>query len=73
MQCHNLGDLVQKGCLLLLNFADDIAIFTLTRLGLHWAWLQWLGTIVLTCTVIYWSIRLLRYCQQRQRLQEQYK
>ncbi|MEM7062604.1 MAG: hypothetical protein AAF572_05510 [Cyanobacteria bacterium P01_B01_bin.77] len=61
MQLDNWSNLVQKALILLLNFVDDIAIFGLTRLGLHWAWLQWLSTILLVVTVAYWTIRLWRY------------
>lgn len=64
MQLDNLSNLVQKALVLLLNFVDDIAIFSLTRLGLHWAWLQWLSTILLVVTVAYWAIRLWRYYRQ---------
>lgn len=61
MQLDNLSNLVQKVLILLLNFVDDIAIFVLTRLGFHWAWLQWLSTVLLAVTVAYGTIRLWRY------------
>ena len=61
-----LGNLLQKGFLLLLNFIDDIAIFALTRLGFHWYWLQWLSTGLLIITLLYWGLRLWRTCRQLQ-------
>ncbi|MEO0867058.1 MAG: hypothetical protein AAFY17_01180 [Cyanobacteria bacterium J06642_11] len=65
MDFDTISNLVQKGCVLLLSFADDIAIFTLSRLGFHWAWLHWLSTGLLIVTLIYWSFRLWRYAQRR--------
>ncbi|MDV3353082.1 hypothetical protein D0962_36030 [Leptolyngbyaceae cyanobacterium CCMR0082] len=67
MQIDSLSDLIQKGFLLLLNFVDDIAIFTLTRLGWQWVWLEWLSTALLIITLVYWSIRLWKYCKHLQR------
>lgn len=61
MQLETLGTLIQKGSILLVGFLDDIAIFALTRLGLHWTWLNWLSTVLLIATIIYWSVRLYRY------------
>ena len=58
MQLETLGTLIQKGSILLVGFLDDIAIFALTRLGLHWTWLNWLSTVLLIATIIYWSVRL---------------
>ncbi|ESA32230.1 hypothetical protein N836_26945 [Leptolyngbya sp. Heron Island J] len=68
MQLDNLTDLIQKSVLLALNFIDELAIFTLTRFGLHWPWLHWISTILLVITIAYWGIRLWRYCY---RLQQQ--
>lgn len=62
MQLDNLTGLIHKSLLLALNFVDDIALFILTRLGLHWPWLQWVSTTLLIVTAVYWSIRLVRYC-----------
>lgn len=61
-----ISNLIQKSGLILLNFADDIILFIFTRLGLHWGWLQWLSTALLVLTIIYWSLRLLRYCYRMQ-------
>ena len=55
-----VGNLIQKGFLILLNFIDDIAIFALTRLGFHWFWLQWLSTGFLIVTLLFWGLRLWR-------------
>ena len=54
MQVDSLSGLSQKGLLLLLSFTDDVALFLLSRLGFHWAWLQWLSTVLLAATLIYW-------------------
>ena len=60
MQVDSLSGLAQKGLLLLLSFTDDVALFLLSRLGFHWAWLQWLSTALLAATLIYWALRLMR-------------
>ncbi len=62
MELDNLTGLIHKSLLLALNFVDDLAVFTLTRLGLHWPWLQWISTILLIVTAVYWGLRLIRYC-----------
>ena len=64
MQLDNLSGVIHKSLLLLLNFVDDIALFLLTRLGLHWPWLQWLGTALLIVTAVYWGMRLWRYLRR---------
>lgn len=66
MQLDNLTGLIYRGLLLALNFADDLALFILTRLGLHWPWLQWISTILLIATVVYWGVRLWRHCYRLQ-------
>lgn len=65
MSFNSISNLVQKGFVLLLSFVDDIAIFTLGRLGLNWAWLHWVSTIVLIATLGFWCIRLWRYYHSR--------
>ncbi|NEO99375.1 MAG: hypothetical protein F6K58_11970 [Symploca sp. SIO2E9] len=60
MQFDNLSGFAQKGLLLLLNFADDIALVFLTRLGFNWGWLQLLSKTLIIATVIYWSILQIR-------------
>lgn len=65
MQLDNLSSLAQKAFILLLNFVDDIAIFALTRLGVCWVWLEWLSTVLLICTMVYWTLRLWRYYRHR--------
>lgn len=64
MDFNSISNLVQKGCVLFLSFADDIAIFTLSRLGFHWAWLHWVSTALLMVTLVYWTIRLWRYSRR---------
>lgn len=66
MQLDNLSELIHKSVLLSLNFIDELAIFALTRFGVHWPWLHWVGTILLIMTILYWCFRLWRYCYQLQ-------
>lgn len=66
MQLDNLAGLIHKSVLLALNFVDELALFALTRLGLHWPWLHWVGTALLIITIVYWGIRLWRYCYRLQ-------
>jgi uncharacterized protein (DUF486 family) len=68
MQLGNLTGLIHKSLLIALNFVDDLAVFTLTRLGLHWPWLHWISTTLLIVTAVCWGIRFMRYCY---RLQQQ--
>ncbi|MEM9809575.1 MAG: hypothetical protein AAF959_30370 [Cyanobacteria bacterium P01_D01_bin.56] len=63
---NSISNIVQKGFVLLINFADDIAIFSLSRLGFHWAWLHWLSTALLIVTCVYWTLRLWRYYRRVQ-------
>lgn len=72
MQLNSIGRLVQTGFLALINFVDDIAIFTLTHLGFHRIWLKWLSTALWVFSIVYWSIRLLRYYHRLQRTQTNY-
>lgn len=66
MQVKTIGKWAQKLALLLLSFLDDIALFTLSRIGLHWVWLRWVSSIVLIATLSYWAFRMLRYCYRQQ-------
>lgn len=65
MQPDSFSDLLSRSLFVLLNFVDDIALVALTRLGVHWVWLHWLSTALLIVTIVYWSIRLWRYCDRR--------
>jgi|GEM_PF-3169228 len=56
-----LQTVVQQGLPIALSFVDDALLLLLTRAGLHLPWLQWLSTVLLTATLLYWSVRLLRY------------
>lgn len=62
MQGNVLIKKTQQLGLLLISFLDDIVLFVFSRIGLHWAWLHWLSTILLIATLSYWAYRLLRYC-----------
>ncbi len=44
----------------LLSFLDDALLLGLSRIGLHLPWLQWLNPVVLSCTLMYWAVQLLR-------------
>jgi ABC-type nickel/cobalt efflux system permease component RcnA len=63
-QFNSLWVLTQQGLLLAVNFVDDLALISLTRLGLQWAWLQWISAALLIFAVVYWLVRFLRYRQQ---------
>ncbi|MEO0350006.1 MAG: hypothetical protein AAF282_08155 [Cyanobacteria bacterium P01_A01_bin.15] len=65
IQLDSLSGLLHKSLFVLLNFVDDIALCALTRLGVHWLWLHWLSTALVIVTIVYWSIRLWRYCDRR--------
>ncbi|NEP17616.1 MAG: hypothetical protein F6J97_12035 [Leptolyngbya sp. SIO4C1] len=64
MQFDSIINLLQKGLLLFVSFADDLLLVFLSRLGLSWPWLQWLSTLLLLATLVYWSIRLLLYLRR---------
>ena len=65
MQFDTIIGLIQKGCVLLLNFADDIILATLPHLGITWAWLQYLSTILFAISLLYWSYRICRFVWHR--------
>lgn len=66
MQLETIGKWMQKLSVLLFSFLDDIAVFVLSRMGFHWMWLRWFGTVLLVTTLSYWIFRLLRYCYHQQ-------
>lgn len=39
------------------SFLDDALLLLLPRFGLHLGGLQWLSTVLLLCTVLYWVIK----------------
>jgi hypothetical protein len=43
---------------LLLSFADDALVLVFSRIGLHIHWLQWLSPVLLSCTILYWVVKL---------------
>ena len=44
----------------LLSFLDDALLLGLSRIGLHFPWLEWLNPVILSCTLMYWAVQLLR-------------
>ena len=44
----------------LLSFSDDALVLGLSRLGLHIHWLQWFSSVILSCTILYWAMKLWR-------------
>ncbi|HEY9798020.1 MAG TPA: hypothetical protein V6D30_20480 [Leptolyngbyaceae cyanobacterium] len=44
----------------LLSFCDDALVLGLSRLGLQIHWLQWLSQMILSCTILYWAVKLWR-------------
>ncbi|MEA5464077.1 hypothetical protein [Leptothoe sp. PORK10 BA2] len=64
MQNHSfsiLQTVAQKGFPFILSFVDDAVLMIATRVGLQLPWLQWLSTILLVATLLYWTVRLVRY------------
>ena len=56
-----LQTVLQKGFPIALGFVDDALLLLAARVGLHWPWLQWLSTVLLAATLLYWGVRLLRF------------
>jgi ABC-type nickel/cobalt efflux system permease component RcnA len=56
-----LQSIFQKGLPFALSFVDDALLLAATRMGLHLPWLQWASTVLLISTVLYWTVRLLRF------------
>jgi hypothetical protein len=52
----------------LFSFLDDAFFLGLSRLGIHIQSLQWLSSLILSYTIIYWVFRLLRYAFSPTRL-----
>ena len=65
-----LQTIIQKGFPIALSFVDDALLLLATRVGLHLPWLQWVSTILLAATLLYWGIRLLRFSQTKAKLTE---
>jgi hypothetical protein len=42
----------------LLSFADDALVLVFSRIGLHIHWLQWFSQVLLSCTLLYWVMKL---------------
>jgi len=45
----------------LFSLLDDVLLLGLSRIGVHIQSLQWLSSLILSCTIIYWAFQLLRY------------
>ncbi|MGB3136538.1 MAG: hypothetical protein WBG38_18085 [Nodosilinea sp.] len=52
---------LQKGFPIALSFIDDALLLLATRAGLHWPWLKWLSTVLLTATLLYWGMQILLF------------
>lgn len=42
----------------LLGFLDDALLLLLSRLGIHFKGLEWLSPVILSCTILYWAVKL---------------
>lgn len=51
----------QKVFPIALSFVDDALILVLSKIGVHLPGLQWLGTALLILTILYWTVRLIRF------------
>lgn len=64
MQNHLLSILqtiAQKGFPLALSFGDDVLLMMAARVGLQLPWLQWVSTVMLVATLLYWTVRLVKF------------
>ncbi|WP_333480371.1 hypothetical protein [Allocoleopsis sp.] len=43
---------------LLFGFLDDALLLILSRLGIHFKGLEWLSPVILSCTILYWAVKL---------------
>jgi hypothetical protein len=57
---HLLQSAWSHGLVLALSFLDDGALLLATKVGVNLPWLSELATLLLTATLIYWAIKLLR-------------
>jgi hypothetical protein len=55
-----LQQCLQKGVPIALSFLDDVLLLLLSNIGIHLPWLQWLCSILLICTWVYWIVRFLQ-------------
>lgn len=53
-----LYSLISQAIPFLFSFADDALLLGISRLGLHLNWLQWLSPLLMSFTVLYWTMRL---------------
>jgi len=49
----------------LLSCVDDVLIVSLSKLGVTLPGLQWLSTVLLTVTVLFWLYRIGRFLYRR--------
>jgi hypothetical protein len=49
----------------LVSLLDDALLLWLSRLGLHWAWLRWLPSVLCGYLLLSWGIKLGRYALRR--------
>ena len=47
-----------KAAPLALSFADDALLLVLTKLGITLPGMAWLPTLLLSATIVYWSVRV---------------
>lgn len=48
-----------------LSFLDDLLILALSQVGLSLPWLQCLGAILLSLSLLYWAFQIVRFCYKR--------
>jgi len=47
-----------KAAPLALSFADDALLLVLTKMGITLPGMAWLPTLLLSATIVYWSVRV---------------
>lgn len=53
---------------ILLSFSDDAVLFVATRFGLHIPGMDWLSPLLLSCSVLWWMVKLIDVVAMRSRL-----
>lgn len=48
-----------------LSFADDALLFVITKLGITLPGMAWLPSLLLTATIVYWTVRIAIFLYSR--------
>lgn len=53
-----ISQTLTKAAPLMLSFADDALLLVLSKMGITLPGMAWLPTLLLSATIIYWSVRV---------------